>query len=256
MTREDYRRGRHAVAMLSGRRDSRSDQASAARRPLVPVRLRLGVLTGVGVLALVVLLSTNQPNAQPVSSPAAPARAADNSARDFARVLAGAGSGGQQVEMVDQRFQDWDGARAAVDFALKEPRWTPEGFWLSALQSFVPDAPGLELAPQSVVATFSGSDGSGAYYWIDQFVIARPDEFDITSTLPVAGPDVPHGVAQVAGLNALWSGAVMTLDATGQQLGWDRSVTVLTWTDGNGGYRLEGKGVTLLDLVRIAESLR
>ena len=255
MTREDYRRGRHAVAVLSGRRE-RADQATSAHRRLVPVVLRLGVLTGIGGLVLVVLLSTSQPTAQPTSSPAEPARAAGNSARDFTRVLAGAGTGGQQLELVDQRFDDWDGARAAVDFALKEPRWTPEGFWLSALQSFVPDAPGLELTPQSVVATFTGPDGSGAYYWIDQFVIARPDEFDIASTLPVAGPDIPHGVVQVAGLNALWAGAVMTLDATGQQLGWDRSVTVLTWTDGNVGYRLEGKGVTLVDLVRIAESLR
>ena len=160
-------------------------------------------------------------------------------------------------ELRDRRFATWaEASDAAVDFALKEPRWTPAGFWLSALQSFVPDAPGLELTPQSVVATYSGPDGSGAYYWIDQFVIARADEFDIASTLPVAGPDIPNGVVKVAGLNALWSGAVMTLDATGEQLGWDRSATVLTWTDGNVGYRLEGKGVTLLDLVRIAESLR
>ena len=44
----------------------------------------------------------------------------------------------------------------------------------------MPDAPGLKLTPQSVVATFSGPDGSDAYFWIDQFVVARPDEFDIT----------------------------------------------------------------------------
>ncbi len=43
------------------------------------------------------------------------------------------------------------------------------------------------------------------------------------------------------------------LDAT--PVGWDRSVTVLTWADGNVGYRLEGKGVTLVDLVRVPESL-
>ena len=48
----------------------------------------------------------------------------------------------------------------------------------------------------------------------------------------------------------------MTLDDAGRQLGWDRSVTVLTWTAGTVGYRLEGKGVTLAELVRVAESLR
>jgi hypothetical protein len=256
MTREDYRRGRRAVAVLAGRRDSRSYPAPTATRRSVPLSLRLGMLTAVGVLALAFVLSTtSQPSAQPSSPAAAPPRAADTSARDFTRVLAG-DSGEQQLDLVGHWFADWDEARAAVDFTLKEPGWTPDGFWLSALQSFVPDVPGQELTPQSVVATFSGPDGSSAYYWIDQFVIARPDEFDIASTLPVAGPDIPHGVVQVAGLNALWSAAVMTLDGTGQQLGWDRSVTVLTWTDGDVGYRLEGKDVSLLDLVRIAESLR
>jgi hypothetical protein len=155
------------------------------------------------------------------------------------------------------RYASWpDSARAAVDFTLKEPAWTPGGFWLSALQSFVPDAPGVDVTPQSIVASFTGPVGSDAYYWIDQFVIARPAEFDIASTLPVASPDIPHGVIEVGGLKALWSGAIMTLDDAGQPMGWDRSVTVVTWSDGELGYRLEGKGVSLADLLRVAESLR
>ena len=37
----------------------------------------------------------------------------------------------------------------------------------------------------------------------------------------------------------------MALDDAGQALGWDRSVTVLTWSDGQLGYRLEGAGSSL-----------
>lgn len=50
---------------------------------------------------------------------------------------------------------------------------------------------------------------------------------------------------QVGKASALWAGAVMTFDDAGNELGWDRSMTVLTWTDGAVGYRLQAKGLDL-----------
>lgn len=259
MTREDdYRRGREAISLLSGKRVRRpatlpvSSRMPSRRGPVLGALIAAaGVLVIVGVLSR---LTPEAPQDMPFAGTATEAGA--RSAQEFTIAVAGPASGMEQVDLVDRRYEGWAAARAAVDFTLKEPSWTPPGFWLSALQSFVPDAPELELAPQSVVASFSGPDGSDAYYWIDQFAIARPDEFDIASTVPVAEAGIPHGVVQVAGLKALWSGGVMTLDAVGQQLGWDRSLTVLTWADGNVGYRLEARGLSLLDLVRVAESLQ
>lgn len=254
MNRTDYRRGREAIGLLSGKRTARRAADAWPAGGAAQRRIAIGVVVGAMALTVAVLYSAT-PATSPTGLGPTPPPQAQAASRDFTRLLAGGTFDAGQIDLQDVRFDDWEAARAAVDFTLREPGWTPVGFWLSALQSFVPDAPGLGLAPQSVVATFSAPDGSDAYYWVDQFVIARPEEFDIASTLPVAGAEIPHGVVQVAGVSALWSGAVMTLDGTGQQLGWDRSVTVLTWADGNVGYRLEGKGVTLVDLVRVAESL-
>lgn len=222
----------------------------------MPWRLAFGALGAVGLALLGFVVSLNihlTPADNQTGAAADQPRLA--AARNFTQLVAGE-SATATVQLREVRFADWAAARAAVDFGLKQPSWTPEGFWLSALQTFLPAAEGVAVTPQSVVATFSGPHGSEAYYWIDQFAIARPQEFDLASTLPVAGADIPHGVIDVAGTHALWSGATMTLDAAGRQLGWDRSVTVLTWTDGRVGYRLEGKGVTLAELVRVAESLR
>lgn len=256
MTRTDYRRGREAVAVLAGRRAASLPVSSDGKRQ----RSGLRRLAAAGAVAAAVMLSfVASSSFRPLLEPPRNTQTGVSVGAAAERMVArstGTVDPSSLIELREHRYPNWDAARAAVDLTLKEPAWTPNGFSLSALQSFVPEVAGSDVTPQSIVASFSGPDGSDAYYWIDQFAIATPAEFDIARTLPVAAPDLPHGVIEVGGLKALWSGGMMTLDDAGQPAGWDRSVTVLTWSDGDLGYRLEGKGVSLADLVRVAESLR
>lgn len=95
----------------------------------------------------------------------------------------------------------------------------------------------------SVTATYTRPEYAGPgsdHFVFHQFWVAIPDAFDIRSTLPHAEV---AGVVQVAELNALW------------QTGADDSSVVLVWQDGQVAYRLDGEGLDLETLVRVALSL-
>jgi len=152
-------------------------------------------------------------------------------------------------------YAAWDEAKARAGFALKEPAWLPEGYWLSALQSFVPET-GSSAGEtiDSVVATYTGPEWS--YLTVDQFWLAEPAKFELSMTLPKPPAGAGRGVVQVAAQRALWQAGIATLDAAGSPTGWDPSVVVLTWLEGRTGYRLQTNGVDLAALVRVGDFIR
>lgn len=138
-------------------------------------------------------------------------------------------------------------------FPLREPSWIPAGFWLSALQSFQPSAASDDEPLDSIMATYTGPDG--AYLIVDEFWLVEPKDYDLDRALPVPPGGVGHGVVQIAGKAARWQAGKMNLDDAGNPVRWDGSVTVLTWLDGQQGYRLEGHGPDLATLIRVGEGL-
>ena len=249
MTRHDYQRGREAIGYLAGKRSTmRSVPAKRGQpRALFGLAVVAILLGAAGVLALPRLIpSPGGSHGIAVDRPLA----TPNIVVDPALV------GGQPTIMPahEIRFATWDEAKAKASFSLRTPGWTPPGFWLSALQSFMPEDPtAADVEIDSVVASFTGPDGR--YAWLDQFWLAQPDKFDLARSLPEAGPGIGHGVIRIAGRNALWQAGVVTLDDAGNPTGWDTSVLVLTWVDGQTGYRLQAKGLDLAALSRMGESL-
>ena len=164
--------------------------------------------------------------------------------------------GGQPTIMQahEIRFATWDEAKARASFSLRTPGRTPPGFWLSALQSFMPvDPTAADVEIDSVVASYTGPDGQ--YAWLDQFWLAQPERFDLARSLPEPGPGIGHGVLGIGDRNAIWQAGVVTLDDAGNPTGWDTSVLVLTWVDDQTGYRLQAQGLDLAALARMGESL-
>jgi len=231
----DYRRGRAAIGYLAGRRPTRG--AAFRKRGAS----RVGWLVG-GVAALVVAIGLiggdTRPSGrlspdQPIAAINGPPRPAIPSAwvvRDGQNAV---------LPVREARYRTWAEAASEVRFPLREPRWLPEGYWLSALQSFVPDIDGGDPTPNAVIATYSGPGRD--YIVFDQFWVERLEEFDVASTLPF--PPTEGDVIEVAGHRALW------------QAGTDESNLILVWQDGQVGYRLEGSLVDLETLIRLAGSL-
>lgn len=246
----DYRRGRAAVGYLSGKRRSRGTDRRRASR-----RWQIALAVGVPAIALAVLVATGASwVGKPATTPL-PAAAGQDRANGVVIGPAVVGGAPSFLPAKEIRYASWEEAKTRAGFVLREPGWLPEGYWLSALQSFVPDTgSSADETIDSVVATFTGPDGS--YLTVDQFWLAEPAKFDLNKTLPNPPTGVGHGVVQVAGRNALWQAGVATLDAAGSPTGWDSSVTVLTWLDGRTGYRLQANAVDLAGLVRIAGSGR
>lgn len=151
------------------------------------------------------------------------------------------------------RFDTWAQASAQAAFAVREPGWIPDGYWLSALQSFQPPAtPDGDLL-DSIVATYTGPDGD--YLIVDQFWLADPSLFDLDRYLSQPPAGIGHGVVMVASHSGRWQAGKLTLDDAGNPARWDPSVTVLAWVGGQKAFRLEGHGPDLAALVRVGASL-
>lgn len=247
---DDYRRGRVALGYLLGRRPSLRT-VSRARHRSWP----LAVAIGAPAVAFALLLAVDgNPFGKPTMTPPPQAKGEDQAT---GAVIGPAVIGGRPsfLPAKEIRYASWEEAQARVVFALKEPAWLPEGYWLSALQSFVPQTgSSADEIVDSVVATYTGPDGS--YLSVDQFWLAKPEEFDLRTTLSKPPAGVGHGVVQVGGQTALWQAGIATLDEAFNPTGWDSSVIVLTWVEGRIGYRLQANGVDLATLVRVGDSLR
>lgn len=204
---------------------------------------------GVASIGLAVALLAIQPTLQQSTERAAERRAATDPVAPGAE----ARRPGEIVNAKEYRFSSWQEAHKAASFALREPSWVPDGFWLSALQSFVPDLGADSAEIDAVVASFTGPRDS--YVTVDQFWIAKPDEFDLDRSLPNPPASIASGVVAVGAQSARWQAGVVDLDAAGDPVGWDSSVLVVTWVDGQTGYRLAAKNLDLATVVRIAESL-
>lgn len=233
---DDYRRGRAAIAYLARRRPM--------GEPLLSRRdagKRFWLAGSVAALILAVWLIGRDATPAGELSPDQPIAGINGPADGVVppeRVVHDRGN--TVLPVIELRYGTWGEAAAKVSFPLREPRWLPEGYWLSALQSFVPDVgEDKDRSVDSVVATYTGSGRDHIVF--DQFRVARPDEFDIASTLP--HPPTREDVIEVANRKALW------------QAGSDPSNLVLVWQDEQVGYRLEGVGVDLASLIRVAASL-
>jgi len=157
---------------------------------------------------------------------------------------------GSSLATAEVRYSSWAEAASKVSFPLREPRWLPEGYWLSALQSFVPDIDGGAPTPNAVIATYSGPGRD--YIVFDQFWVERLEEFDVASTLPRGTRDSGHGVIQVGSHAAFWRAGLPTREHLDGRAVWDETISILTWVDGQMGYRVQGKNATLSTLTRVA----
>lgn len=158
---------------------------------------------------------------------------------------------GGSLGATEIRYSSWADAAANVRFPLREPRWLPESYWLSALQSFLPDiGAGKDRRVDSVIATYTGSGRDHIVF--DQFWVERPSEFDIASTLANVPRGIGHGVVQVGTQPGFWHAGIPTREQPDSPPVWDEGMTILTWADGQVGYRVEGKNATLATLLRVA----
>ena len=142
----------------------------------------------------------------------------------------------------------WDGADAVVGWPLLRPGWLPEGYDLVVLQGFGPATD--RGAVDWVAATYLRA---GSPLTIDQFVVADPDAFRVE--LNVSGDqlaDVTTGQTTVGNHSAIWADGVV---ATSGGPGQDVDAVVLTWTDGELGYRITSRSDDLDALRRFGESL-
>lgn len=162
--------------------------------------------------------------------------------------------GPKDLDSLEYRYRNWAEAAATVSvIRVREAKHVPSGFSLTALQSFVPAVEGHDR-PEGVVATFTGP--GDAIYSVDQFYIAEQGKFDISQTIAAQPPpEVAHGVLELNGTTAHWIAGAVRVDEMGNGTGWDRSMTVLTWSEGNTGYRVEARGLGLAQLVEVAAGL-
>jgi hypothetical protein len=151
---------------------------------------------------------------------------------------------------IERRYHDWaEAITETTPFRARRPARTPSGFRLTALQAFAPDH--READFDNLVATYTGQ--GEAIYSIHQFEIARPDEFDIRKTLAASPPaEIAHGVLDLHGKRAYWIAGSVRANADGTDAGWDRTTTVMTWSDDMVGYRIEGRGLSLTAIAQIA----
>jgi len=170
-------------------------------------------------------------------------------------LLADQGTGADPaiVPAKEFHFDTWAQASARAAFAVREPGWIPDGYSLSALQSFQPSATADGGLLDSIVATYTGPNGD--YLIVDQFWLADPSLFDLDRYLPQPPAGIGHGVAMVASHSGRWQAGTLTLDDAGNPARWDPSVTVLAWLDGQRAFRLEGRGPDLAALVRVGANV-
>lgn len=131
---DDYRRGRAALGYLSGRRRPPAPEPRLAHR-----RWRLALAMAAPGIALAMLLAAaGSQVGKPSMIPLPAARGQD---QPNGVIIGPAVVGGVQsfLPAREIRYASWEEAKARAGFAFKEPGWLPGGYWLSALQSFVPD---------------------------------------------------------------------------------------------------------------------
>lgn len=146
-------------------------------------------------------------------------------------------------------FASWDAASEAVGWSLHRPRWLPDGYELAALQGF-----GAATDPAAIDSVVAGYLRNGVLLSIDQFFIHEPDAFRVELTIPgEALGDVTTGQTTVGGSPAFWAQGVVEFTSGGPNLNVE--ALVLTWSDGEVGYRITSRGDDLETLRRIAESL-
>lgn len=157
------------------------------------------------------------------------------------------------LPMLERRYGDWSEVTQLLpNLRARRPARIPDGFRLTALQSFVPEADGNF---DNVVGTYTGP--GDAICSIDQFLMEGPEEVDLQRTLAAnPPPEIAHGVLDLKGITAYWMAGTVSNDADGQRTGWDRTNTVLTWSEGRTGYRIQARGLALADLVQLALGLR
>jgi hypothetical protein len=145
-------------------------------------------------------------------------------------------------------YRSWDEA-AALTWPVAQPGWLPDGYELAALQGF-----GASTDPDDIDSVVASYLRNGVLLSIDQFLISDPDAFRVELTLPGGDlGDVTTGRTTIGDLPAFWADGVVTESPIG--LGLDRSALLLTWSDGQQGYRITGRNVDLDTVRRIAESL-
>jgi hypothetical protein len=154
----------------------------------------------------------------------------------------------QLPNAVERRHAHWAEARSAVGFLPREPSWVPSDYWMSALQSWR-----IENDPQAqiLIATFTGPIDS--YFTVEQSAIRQP--FEIELKQPAPDSEVSSGVVEIHGQPAQWRIGVRVGDPNDERAFWDTSIVSVGWSEGDVLYRLDGRGLDIAVLVRVARSL-
>lgn len=146
-------------------------------------------------------------------------------------------------------FGSWEAAAEAVDWPILVPQWLPDGYELAALQGF-----GAPTEPDAIDSVAASYLRNGTLLSIEQFFIHEPGAFRIELTIPGdALGDVETGQAAVGTNPAFWAQGIVEYPMGGALL--DVETLMLTWSDGQVGYRITSRSDDLETLLRIAESL-
>jgi hypothetical protein len=214
-------------------RDDRAHAISCARSMDRQAQIRRAWETG----------ETPEPDASRPTYLGACARVVDVEVRDV-----GPSEDGLTGKVPSVPLTSWDEADEVVEWPLLRPGWLPEGYELVVLQGFGP-AINREVVDW-VAATYLRA---GNPLTIDQFVVTDPDAFRVE--LNISGDqlaNVTTGQTTVASHGAFWAdGVVATSGGPGQGV----DALVLTWTDGEVGYRITSRSDDLDALRRMGESL-
>lgn len=237
--RQDFDRGRRAIAVLQGRRTTLGDRSHRSQRS---ARLAVAAVVATSAFLAVAIVANGDGDV-------ARAPLTESSPDRPGVVVQAQSPAPSMIAAVSHAFTSWEEAENAVAWAVA-PEWLPAGYELSALQGF--SAPFGSEDIDSIVATYLSSSGM---LTLDQFYIARPEAFDIALTLPQhLPPEVSSGEVRIGDGTGYWSEAVIVEDPVGEAR-VDTDAIVLTWAEGTTGYRVTGRGVNLDTLLTIAESM-
>jgi hypothetical protein len=146
-------------------------------------------------------------------------------------------------------FRTWDEAADAVPWRLAAPTWLPDGYELAALQGF-----GGRTEPDVIGSVVASYLRNGTLLSVEQFYVQEPDAFRVELTIPGdALGDIETGQTAVGDSPAFWAQGVVEFTSGGPNLNVE--TLVLTWSDGEVGYRITSRSDDLATLRRIAESL-
>jgi hypothetical protein len=156
---------------------------------------------------------------------------------------------GDLIPAPSRPFGSWDAAVEAVGWPVLVPQWLPKGYELAALQGF-----GVPTDPSAIDSVVANYLRNGTLLTIDQFAIHDPATFSIELTIPGdALGDVATGQTVVGDSPAFWAQGVVEFTSGGPNLNVE--TLVLTWSDGEVGYRIASRSDDLETLRRIGEAL-